>query len=122
VKRKKTRRRFEGESQIGKWALTIDPEKSGYVVSDGTSRRFFPNFDNWAEDEGLTTIRRQLEIERDYWGTILFKTREHANAVAMKMTAPDNHKTGGHCDCSQCVHYANEARAREALRQSPIEL
>ena len=102
--------------------MTIDPEKLGYVVSDGSSKRFFPNFDNWSEDTGLATIRRQLEIERDFWGTVQFKTKEHAIAAAMEMSAPDNHRTGGHCDCSQCVYYANEARAREALKQPTIEL
>jgi hypothetical protein len=122
VKRKKKRPRFNGESQIGKWALTVDPEKSGFLVSDGETRRFYPNFDKWSEENGLATIRRQLEVERDYWGTLLFKTREDAIAAAMELSAPDDHKTGGFCDCAQCVHYANEAKAREALKQPTIEL
>lgn len=122
VKRKKKRPRFNGESKTGNWALTIDPERKGFLVTDGVFRLFYPNFDMWSEEKGLATIRRQLEVERDVYGTLLFKTREDAIAAAMQLAEPDDHKTGGFCDCAQCVHYANEAKAREALKQPTIEL
>lgn len=117
MKRKKKRPRFDGESFLGEWALTVNPEKSGYVVSCGKLSRVYPNFDNWSEEHGLATTRRQLEVERDHFGTVLFETREQAVAAAMELSAPDNHIKSGVCDCVQCLHHKNEARAREVLKK-----
>jgi hypothetical protein len=122
MKRKKKRPRFTGESFLGKWELTVDPDKVGYVVTNGEFSRVYPNFDSWSEDHGLVATRRQLEIERDYFGTILFTTQEHAIAAAMNLSAPDDHKTGGVCDCVQCIQYKNEALARKIIKRPSIEI